>query len=265
MQITDSRWADFKGRSLKVLCVEDHPLLIDGLSLALRYIDPQSQLVTVPAVSQAAAVLELENDFSLVLLDVQHHMEQVFELIASIRYRFDTLPVVVFSAADDTALIRRAFDAGVLGYISKRSPCAVLVCALRLVLVGGMYLPSALLADQVPGEDSVLDGDPQACVLEAFNLTHREVDVLSLLVKGQSNKVISRELAISESTTKTHVSSIIRTLGVKNRTEVTDLVARLRLRRFQRHAQGLTPGGCPAAAGPVAHGGRNGHPQAHTV
>ncbi len=239
MQITASRQVDSKDRSLKVLAVEDHPLLIDGLSLSFKYIDPKSQLITVPLASQAISVLAQEGDFSMVLLDIQSHSTQAFELMEVLQRRFDGLPVVVYSAADAPALIRRAFEAGVRGYISKRSPCAVLVCALRLVLAGGMYLPPALLASD---EAQALDDAPVAA-LKAFNLTGREVDVLSLLVKGQSNKLISRQLDIAESTTKTHVSSIMRALQVKNRTEVSALVARL---KYQPAPSVL--GGCSAGA-----------------
>jgi DNA-binding NarL/FixJ family response regulator len=251
MRVMSSHRSDLNSRSLKVLCVEDLPLLVDGLGLALKYIDPGSQLITVPAASLAMAALTNEDDFSLVLLDTQSYTEQAFELIEFIRHRFEALPVVVYSAADTPALVRRAFDAGVAGYISKRSSCAVLVCALRLVLAGGMYLPPALLDRQ---EEAALAEDQHVAALKAFKLTGREVDVLSLLVKGQSNKVISRELDIAESTTKTHVSSIMRALQVKNRTEVSALVNRLRLQ-----GGSASSGGCPAAVEALARAGRSEH------
>lgn len=158
------------------------------------------------------------DDFSLVLLDLQVDRVKSFELISLVRSRHQRLPVVVFSAEEDVAIIRSAFDAGVSGYIPKRSSGEILVGALRLILAGGTYIPPTVLSNL----------RKKGPVTTGFKLTAREAEILPLLALGMSNKLISRRLAIAESTTKTHVSAIMRTLQVKNRTEVSALVGQLK-------------------------------------
>jgi DNA-binding NarL/FixJ family response regulator len=204
--------------NLRVLAVDDHPLTIDGLRLSLESIDPGTQLRAVGKMEEAFSLCSGEADFSLLLLELEIDRPKAFDLISLVRQQRPSLPIVVLSAEDSVTSIRSAFDAGVAGYLSKRSTREVIVGALYLVLMGGTYIPPSLLADvrksDVPGT--------------GFKLTARESEVLSLVALGLSNKLISRKLAISESTTKTHVSSIMRVLQVTNRTQVSALVGRLK-------------------------------------
>ena len=116
-----------------------------------------------------------------------------------------------------------------------------MLAALRVVLDGGVYLPPATLL-----AGAGLDGDPAAASAPSVlpdpgglaGLTPRQCDVLRLLIEGKTNKLICRELELSESTVKTHLASIFRRLGASSRTQAVVAAARLGLRLGQASAAG---------------------------
>ena len=126
----------------------------------------------------------------------------------------------MLSADDSPDTVLAAIDAGAAGFIPKTARSGVMQQALRTVLAGGVYLPPAVLLA------------PRAQTAEAdtlTGLTPRQTDVLRLLIEGKPNKLICRELALSESTVKTHLASIFRRLGASSRTQAVVAAARLGL------------------------------------
>jgi DNA-binding NarL/FixJ family response regulator len=139
--------------------------------------------------------------------------------------------VVIFSATDDSATIRRALAAGARGFIPKTSPHKVLIDALQLVLDGGTYVPPDILADiDRPLEEASADAASSGPIapsprpgLQAHDhpaLSERQRQIVELLAQGMTTKEICRVLGISPNTVKTHVATIFRALGVRNRTQV---------------------------------------------
>jgi DNA-binding NarL/FixJ family response regulator len=132
--------------------------------------------------------------------------------------------VIVLSGTEDSAAIRQVLDLGVQGYILKSSSPAVILNAVQLVIGGGIYVPpeamKAAASTTVPffptsnGNDGLSTKERLATVL-----TERQIDVLKLLAKGRPNKLIARELGISEGTVKIHLAAIFRALHVRNRLE----------------------------------------------
>jgi DNA-binding NarL/FixJ family response regulator len=114
--------------------------------------------------------------------------------------------------------VRRALALGAVGYIPKSTSASVMADALRLVLGGGVYVPPLMLADAQPesAEGARHPGSPEP---SGEHLTERQVNVLELLALGKSNKVIARELDVSEKTVKSHITAVFRALGVVNRTQ----------------------------------------------
>jgi DNA-binding NarL/FixJ family response regulator len=146
-------------------------------------------------------------------------------LLKSLCNTHPDIPVVVLSATENQHTMQRAIEHGAAGFIPKSCANSVLLSALQLVLSGAVYIPSEMLANAAHdkigttrGTDSSRIGqNPEAITREAF--TGRQMDVLELLASGHSNKVIARELEVSEHTVKIHLSAIFRILGVNNRTE----------------------------------------------
>lgn len=128
--------------------------------------------------------------------------------------------VVVMSGAEDAARVRELLAVGAAGFIPKTDSAAVIVQAMRLVLAGGTYAPARLLSgDNDSRADDGVAPAKRASDPPFNNLTGRQLEVLRLLARGMPNKLIARELGLSEGTVKVHVLAIFRTLNVNNRTE----------------------------------------------
>ena len=136
------------------------------------------------------------------------------DALRAMREAFESSRIVVLSGEEDPRLVRMAIDAQAAGFIPKSSTPQVLLSALRLVLADGVYLPTVALKH--------LESAPR----EIGNLSERQLDVLRKAVQGKANKVIARELSLSEGTVKAHLAAAFRALGVKNRTEAVYAAAR---------------------------------------
>ena len=216
---------------MKVLVIDDHPLIREAMTLVLTPLAPAVQVLQAAdceaGLSVAASLGEAGPD--LVLLDLQLAGLSGLAAIEAWRQRFPLTPLVVVSASTDPNLLRAALAAGAAGFVPKATTKEVLLAALRLVLDGGRYLPPQLLETGVPQANAPHEVSGRLPVtLLALGLTVRQRDVLRLLADGASNKVIARELGLAERTVKAHVTAVLRVLGVGSRTQVAIAVTRLR-------------------------------------
>ena len=202
---------------MRVLVVDDHPLFREGLKVALQGLAQDTEIVTQAGAEEALAAARAIDDLDLVLLDLSMPGMNGFTAVQRFCREIPGVPVVIISAHEEPADVRRALSLGALGYIPKSTPPQVLLDALRLVLGGGVYVPPLFLdagkthdAPPAPGAEAE-PGDGE--------LTERQGDVLVLLSQGKSNKLIARELDLSEKTVKSHVTALFRALGVVNRTQ----------------------------------------------
>jgi DNA-binding NarL/FixJ family response regulator len=205
---------------MKILVIDDHPLIQEALKHVLAALDPTLELVQAQDASDAHAALSREPDTDLIVLDLALPGCDGFELLADLRREWPGMPVLVLSATHDRATVEHALDLGAMGFIPKTANTRVLLDALRLVLSGGVY---------VPAESAQVNGAlrPRPVTRpEQLGLTLRQADVLKLLVQGKPNKLICRDLRLSEGTVKVHVSAILRALNVRNRTQVVIELAR---------------------------------------
>ena len=213
--------------TLKILLVDDHELFREGIKLLLANLD--DDVVFVEAHSCAAA-LSLPDGAGIDVILLDFHLPGIhgFEALRALRQRYEEPAIVVLSAEENPALIVQAIDEGAAGFIPKTSSHAVMMAALRLVLAGGTYLPPhALLGPATP--PPATPQQPQGGDLLG-ELTPRQVETLKLAMQGKSNKVIAREMDVSEATVKAHLSASFRALGVHNRTEAVFSAARLGLK-----------------------------------
>jgi len=206
---------------MKILVVDDHPLIQEALHHVLTALDPGVELIQAQDASEAHAALSREPDTDLILLDLALPGCDGFGLLAELRREWPGMPVLVLSATHDRETVEHALDLGAMGFIPKTANTRVLLEALQLVLGGGVYVP----AETAYGTGSLR---PRATITrpEQLGLTLRQADVLKLLVQGKPNKLICRDLKLSEGTVKVHVSAILRALNVRNRTQVVIELAR---------------------------------------
>ncbi len=188
--------------------------LLSDLDESLEFVEAES--------CQQALACDADS-CDLILLD--YHLPGVdgLEAMAAIHQRFAGATIVVVSGEDHAQTIRAAIEAGASGFIPKSSTPEVLVAALKLILAGGVYLPPMLMN----GPASAVDDSQAAGSKGKHGLSSRQLQVLLKVIQGKANKVVARDLNISEGTVKAHLSAAFRTLGVHSRTEAILAAARL--------------------------------------
>jgi DNA-binding NarL/FixJ family response regulator len=207
---------------MKALLVDDHALIRDALRGVLADVVDDARILEASECRQALQLVEQHADLELILLDLNLPDRNGFEVLADLRRRYPTIPVVVLSAFHDRANVLKALDLGALGFIPKSASRAIMLNALRLVLSGGVYVPPEALA---PAAMAVKPERPSSPA--DVGLTERQIEVLSLMMRGKSNKAISRRLDMAEPTVKHHVTAILKALKATNRTEAVIAVGEL--------------------------------------
>ncbi|WP_088279272.1 response regulator transcription factor [Ideonella sp. A 288] len=229
---------------MKVLLVDDHPLILSALTAVIHGLDRGIEVVGVLDAGRANAELAAADDFDLVLLDLSLGDTDGFEVLADLRSRYPLLPVVVVSATERHSDMIRAIDMGAMGFVPKRTSNRELVDALAMVTTGGVYLPPAMLgmlsrpvaaselragAGATPSIAELASAEvhQRPASVESLGLTPRQSDVMALLLKGLPNKLIARELKLSVETVKDHVAAVLRALGVSSRTQAVLAVSQM--------------------------------------
>ncbi len=256
---------------MKVLLVDDHPLILSALQSVIAGLGDDVTVMGVGSEVEARTALKRDPDFDLVLLDLRLGENDGFALLADLRNLYPALPIVVVSASDRASDVIRAIDSGAMGFVPKRATNETLFEALRMVMSGGIYVPPmslgpmpAFLSGGTPSSTGGSDGDtvpdvmrPQPVEapaaldiatqraapavphsLDALGLSRRQADVLAYLLQGLPNKLIAREMGISVDTVKDHVAAVLRALGVASRTQAVLVVSQM----TQQSAASL-PGG----------------------
>jgi DNA-binding NarL/FixJ family response regulator len=203
---------------VKVLIVDDHPLIQHAVSNVLRTVDPACE---VQVAGDCIGALDLAGqgvEPDLVLLDLNLPGLSGIAALKLWRSRFPAVPVVILSAFDDQQTVLATIGSGAAGYIPKSSSNEVMREAVRLVLAGGKYLPPEVLARSGASASTTAQGRA-ALSIANLGLTGRQIEVLRLLAGGASNKVICRELGLAERTVKAHVTAVLRSLNVSSRTQ----------------------------------------------
>ena len=214
---------------MKALLIDDHALIREALRGVLKELRDDIVSVEASNSAQAMQLLADAGDVVLVLLDLNLPDRNGLDVLAELRKRYPAVATVVLSAFNDRDNVVRALELGAVGFIPKSSTREVMQSALRLVFAGGVYIPPDILP---PRDDSKLPDKSRSAQSRAHSprdlgLTERQVEVLSLMMEGKSNKLICRALGLAEPTVKNHVTAILKALNVENRTEAVVAVAAL--------------------------------------
>jgi DNA-binding NarL/FixJ family response regulator len=232
------------GPTMKVLLVDDHPLILSALQAVIQGLGDHVEVVGAGSARASREILQADNDFDLVLLDLQLGDANGFDLLVEFRDAYPALPVVVVSASDRASDVIRSIDLGAMGFVPKRASNETLFEALHMVMSGGIYVPPMNIgpaaetprrrsSDNSPEQlqtvgSEAAGGDFQTQPsLASIGLTPRQTDVLALLLQGNPNKLIARELNLSVETVKDHVAAVLRALGVSSRTQAVLAVSQM--------------------------------------
>jgi DNA-binding NarL/FixJ family response regulator len=207
---------------MNILVVDDHPLYRSGVVYTLQNAGMDVQVVECAALETAFQKLDAGLKADLMILDLQMPGYTGLDSVRAVRGSHPELPVLVLSGNEDPAIVRECIELGAFGFVPKSAPSDQFHAALTLVLSGGVYLPPASLSVGAQATPAQQDAWSRL----GTRLTERQRQVLLGIVQGKPNKVIARDLGLSDTTVKSHVAHILDALVVSNRTEAVYALAR---------------------------------------
>lgn len=198
---------------IRILIADDHPLFRGALRQALTGMGDHVEFIEVGDFDEAKERVKESPDLDLMLLDLRMPGASGLSGLVAMRGIAPETPIVVVTASDDPATVRRSIELGASGFVSKSAGLDEIRDAIANVLAGEICLPTHM--------DLEAEGDPE--ISDLINrlraLTPQQTRVLSMLAEGLLNKQIAYELGVSEATIKAHVSAVLQKLGVDSRTQ----------------------------------------------
>ena len=207
--------------SYSFVIADDHPLFRGALREAVSGLFDHAEIAEAGSFDEAVKLLDRDGDVDLVLLDLAMPGVRGFSGLMYLRAQYPSVPVVVVSANDDHAVIRRCMEFGASGFIPKTLGIDAIRTAIARVFEGGVWTPPDV--DLKRGADT----ETTELVQRLSTLTPQQVRVLMMLSEGLLNKQIAYELSVSEATVKAHVSAILQKLGVESRTQAVIAAAKM--------------------------------------
>jgi len=212
------------GLSVPTALICDNALLRSGLQQILS--DTPIVITEAVSVTGPGRFQDVAPDTVLALVEASQNPGRVLEIVRQVRDQAPKVRIVVLVGQYDLDFMKLGLEVGVNGFCLTASSPAVLVKNLELVMLGQSVLPfeilRAIMGCNPQARDQSLRTnklEPKVTVVNPGRLSVKEAQVLSFLRDGAPNKVIARNLEISEATVKVHVKSILRKMGVKNRTQ----------------------------------------------
>nr|WP_209882286.1 response regulator transcription factor [Azospirillum soli] len=223
----------------RILLVDDHALLRRGLALTILTRFPDALIFEAGSLTEALQIVREAGTLSAVIYDLGLPDAEGLPGLRLMLEAIGTVPVLVITGSSDPTIVGDCIGAGASGFLPKWCNADVLEHALPLVLNGGTYAPrpippsAAPIPPPLPISPSPMERPPspggtatRSAAEWLGALTDRQQEVLRLLIAGQSNKEIARELGVLEGTVKVHVRAIMQQLKARNRTQVTMAAAR---------------------------------------
>jgi DNA-binding NarL/FixJ family response regulator len=214
----------------EIVLVDGHVFYRRALRSALEALIAKSRVIEFDNLEAARVHFEPDGHLDLVLIDLSMPVDLSLKSIRSLHERYPKTRFAVMAALATRIDIVRSLEVGLYGFISKSQSDEEIFGAIKDILSDRIYVPLSLT--HVEARDSHSFGqEKDTCLPQATSkssverLTRRQREVLPLLARGMSNKEIARVLKIAEGTMKIHASSLLRALGVRNRTEAA-VVAR---------------------------------------
>lgn len=205
-----------------ILIADDHPLFREALHGAINRVLPENEIREAEDANGLYAMVDAVPDADLLLLDLNMPGVQGMSALVHLRAQHPQLPIVMVSAREEPALMRRALDHGAMGFIPKSADSTVIGQALLQVLDGERWAPEAALQQARAADD-----DEREIARRVSELTPQQFRVLQMVSTGLLNKQIAWELTVSEATIKAHMTAILRKLGANNRTQAVLIAGKL--------------------------------------
>lgn len=216
---------------MKVLIADDHELFLKGLEFILCENFDNMDIKFAHSYTEIFDIIKEDKDFDLIVTDLAMPGDNWLNAINKIHTMLLETPIVIISAVFDKQILQQTLDIGVSGYIPKTASNSLIVSALNLVIAGGVYIPHELLYATKTNQQKSDNQKELALTLKTLEklsqttpdspqkgLTERQIEIVKCIAEGLSNKQIAYKLNLKEGTIKIHVTVILKTLNVKNRT-----------------------------------------------
>ena len=204
-----------------ILIADDHPLFRDALRQAVESQMPDTRVEMAGDFNEVEDMISQNPDADLLLLDLTMPGATGFIGLIRLRNEYPALPVIIVSASDDPATIRRSLELGASGFIPKAALIEQICEAIGEVLAGNVWLPGNI------DIDSKQDDEIAAILAKVSKLTPQQHRVLNMIGDGLLNKQIAFNLGVSEATVKAHVSAVLLKLEVDSRTQAVIQLSKL--------------------------------------
>jgi DNA-binding NarL/FixJ family response regulator len=214
----------------RLVIADDHPLFRGAMREAISGLLEKVEIAEAGTFNEVAELLERGSEVDLVLLDLTMPGVRGFSGLLYLRAQYPGVPVIVVSANDDPAAIRRCMEFGASGFIPKTLGIEAMRAAISRILNGGVWTPPDV--DLSTGSDA----ETAALMTRMATLTPQQVRVLMMLSEGMLNKQIAYQLGVSEATVKAHVSAILQKLGVESRTQAVIAAAKIETGQWSQGA-----------------------------
>ncbi len=215
---------------MKILLVDDHCLFREGMRYVLQQLQERVEIFEASNFPDALKQAEQHPELDLALVDLNMPGSEGPISIKFFHQRFPHIPVVVVSGEDGRGNMEKVMNYGAMGFVCKSSTAPVMLSALNLVLAGGVYVPPQLLQQQEMHPNSMPEHvDKRSLNTNEYGLTSRQMQVLTHLAEGLSNKQIAQEVNLAEGTVKIHVAAVYQVLRVNSRMEAVRVAEQLGL------------------------------------
>jgi DNA-binding NarL/FixJ family response regulator len=215
---------------MKILLVDDHALFRDGMRYVLQQLPEAVEILEAGNFPDGLKLATQHPELDLALLDLNMPGSEGPISIRFFHQRYPHIPVVVISGEEGRGYMEKVMNYGAMGFVCKSSTASVMLSALNLVLSGGVYIPPQLLRQygEITGKEPDVT-DRRSLHTNEYGLTQRQMQVLTHLAAGLSNKEIAEAIHLAEGTIKIHVAAVYQTLRVNNRMEAVRMAEKLGL------------------------------------
>ncbi|MBI5751710.1 MAG: response regulator transcription factor [Hydrogenophilales bacterium] len=215
---------------MKILLVDDHALFREGMRYVLQQLPEAVDILEAGNFPDGLKLAEQNPELDLALLDLNMPGSEGPISIRFFHQHYPHIPVVVVSGEEGRGYMKKVMDYGAMGFVCKSSTAPVMLSALNLVLSGGVYIPPQILQQHGMTADSEPEpADRRSLNTNEYGLTQRQMEVLTHLAAGLSNKEIAGAIRLAEGTVKIHVAAIYQILRVGSRMEAVRVAGKLGL------------------------------------
>ncbi len=210
----------------KIIISDDHPLFRNALIQAITNNFSNVNLLETSSIIELNNVLLKHGDADLLILDLHMPGVNSFEQLLVINQKYSQLPIIIISADEATSIPSLSKKYGAMGFISKSSTISQINEALVTVLAGNKWFPEC-------SENFLIELDSiDDLITKVSTFTAKQSAVYNLLIEGLLNKEIAYQLNVTEATVKAHLTSIMKKLGVSNRSKVILIANKINVEQF---------------------------------